>query len=333
MLQPSSRLLRLLSMNKTLLAGAVLALTALVASPAAAAAPTVDVRPAALERGADVPDPHVEGRVLHDGSMRLRFDAPRVTLLGTSGDRYVVLLARQDGSRSRVIWIRADETQRVLARGLDASQVLLSRDGKQLISTPTVTEDATILRVVDARTGDRIMSRRFAGSVTVLDADAGRAVLGAWGPNRTLRWNTTTGRLRTINHRTGYFADIATDRLAVYTRDPYRGGCSVLTDISREPTRLSRSCSERVVAVSPDGANVATVGLLSDGPGPSRTTVRRASGGEALVHYRAPYVFGRTWWESDTTLLMDTYTERRVATVRCSGTDCERASAFDDVRF
>jgi hypothetical protein len=322
-------------MKSLLLAAASVALlgspsTAAPAAQTAQTAPHVEVRPAALDRGADVPDPHVEGRVIHDGSTRLAFRASRVTLLGTSGDRYVVHLARRDGSGSRVIWIRADETERVLVRGVSAEDTMLSRDGKDLVLTPRVTRRNTLVRVLDARSGKEVASRTFPGTASVLDADESRAVLGTWSPNRTFWWSYRSGSTRVVSHRVGYFADIRADRLASYTRDPYRGGCSVLTDLRATPRRLSRSCDERVTAVSPDGRRIATIPILTDGLGPDSIGVRRASGGAPLVTYETRGWFGRVRWEDDTSLLMDTYGPRQWATVRGQLEHLERASRLFD---
>jgi hypothetical protein len=300
--------------------------TALLSALLAAVAPTVAIHPAQLDRGPDVLGPHVEGRVLVDGSTRIAFRDPAVTYLGKSGNRYVVHVMRNDGSHARVLWVRADERQKVLVRGVEPGLVQLSDDGADLVTTPKQSARRTTLRVLDARTGDLVRARTFRGTVDVLDADGSRAVLGSWSPNRTFWWNYRSDSTRTINHRPGYFADIRADRVASYTKDPYDGGCSVLTDLGRSPERLSRSCAERVVAVTPSGRRMVTVGLLADGPGPAAATVRRASGGAAIIRYEAPYVFGEIRWQDESTLLLDTFTTRKVTTVRCVMDDCERAS-------
>lgn len=281
--------------------------------------------PGALPAGPHPAGPHVDGRVVHDGSVHLRMDAAQVGLLGTSGDRYVVRLAAADGSSARVVSVGTDGGQRKIASGRDASaEPLLSDDGQHLISTPSARRDSTTVRVRDARTGRVLVTRTFPGSVSVLDAADGRAVLGSWSPNKTFWWTYGgTDDTSLINRRTGYFASIAANRVASYTRDPYRGGCSVLTSLTGN--RLSRSCTERVAAVAPGGRRVATIGILSDGIGPSRVTVRRATG-DRLDRYDAPYFFGSIRWESSSSLLLDTYGQRTWATVRCDLSSCERAS-------
>lgn len=289
----------------------------------------VTLQPASLPAGPHPSGPHVERRVLHDGEMRMAFRAPRVEYLGALGDRYVVRLSRADGSNVRVMWIRADESQKVLARGSASYDAVVSSDGKHLLTTPSVTRRSTTVRVQSVASGDVVATHRFRGSVSVLDASDGRAVLGGWSPNRTFWWTFDGGSgTELINHRVGYIADIAADRVASYTRDPYNDGCSVLSDLSS--ARLLRSCSERVTAISPSGSSVATIHILSDGLGPSTVKTRDVTSGSALATYEAPYYFGSIRWETDTSLLMDTYGKRRWATVRCELDDCERASKVYD---
>jgi hypothetical protein len=313
-------------MKIPLIAATVLALAGPVASPAAAATPTVELKPRSLERGADVPDPHVEGRVLRDGSTRIAFDAARVRLLGTSGRWYVVHLARKDGTHARVV--RADATERteVVVRGLDDRQVLLSDDGKDLVTSPEVTRRASTVVVRNVRSGEVVGNRVFRGAVNLLDADRGRAVLGAWGPRRTFWWNYRSDTTEHIANRVGYAADLAAGRVASLTGDPYRGGCSVVTDLADRPTVLSRSCDHQVAEFSPDGRRMAVIPILTDGLGPTEVTVSRTDGGAALTRYEAPSWFGSLHWESGTSLLLDTYGRRSWATVRCDGTTCDRAS-------
>ena len=151
-------------------------------------------------------------------------------------------------------------------------------------------------------------------------------MVGGWSPNRTFWWTFDgTDDVEPISGRVGYFADIGAGLVASYNRDPYRGGCSLLTSLAPTPVALSSSCRERVTAASPSGARVATIALLSDGLGPTSVKVRRASGGRSR-RIEAPYYFGRIAWEDNTSLLLDTYARRQWSTVRCDVDDCERAS-------
>lgn len=296
--------------------------TAILSALLAVAAPTVTLHPAQLDRGPDVPGPHVEGRVLVDGSTRISFKAGVVTLLGTSPVGYVVHLMRDNGSRSRIVTVDDEGDRRTLVSKVGYADSRLSEDGRHLLLARTSAE-RTRVRVLSVVTGDTARARWFRGSASVLDADRGRAVLGSWSPDRTFTWTWRTDRQRTINRHAGYVASISADRVASLTGDPYQGGCSVLTDLRGH--RLSRSCSDRVVAISPSGRRVVTVGIISDGPGASSATLRRA-GGRVLATYRAPYVFAAIDFQTEAKLLLDTLTTRTITTVRCVLEDCERAS-------
>jgi hypothetical protein len=175
--------------------------------------------------------------------------------------------------------------------------------------------------------GEVETERRFRGALTLLDFDEERMVLGGWGPNRTFWWHTRTDDTQRIADRPGHAADIGADRVAAYTRDPYRNGCTVVTSLSEPGERLWRSCDERVATFSPDGRRLTTISLLSDGLGPTEVWLRRA-GGRLLAHYTTPGWFGAQRWETDTALLLDTVGARKQAVVRCDVTDCERASGL-----
>ncbi|GAB2880303.1 hypothetical protein [Nocardioides pacificus] len=311
------RLVRLVAAS----AAALLTL-GLLAAPAPAAAP-VRLDPTELERGPDSRLPHLDGATIVDGERRIPVRADVVRLLGRAGDGYVVVAdgAIEDG-RGPALRVEADGTTTRLSRRVDAWSALLSRDGLQLVELRHRGRD-TRVSVRDASTGDVVRRRDFAGQLDALDADAGRVILSEWDRG-TRWWSTSTGRLRRISARPGQHADIRADRLASYTGDPYQDGCTVVSRLSAPRRVLWRSCRERVEAFSPTGRRLATVHILADGRGPNQVWVRGARG--ALKASFRAYSFGRVVWESDRALLMDTYTARRTATVRCVGTACERAS-------
>ena len=141
-------------------------------------------------------------------------------------------------------------------------------------------------------------------------------VLGSFGPDRTFWWNSHTDATRRITDRAGYNADIRADRLAVYTKDPYRGGCSVVSRLSAPHSSLWRSCRERVQVFAPSGGRLASIPILTDGLGP-RDVFLRSTGGRLLAHYRTAGWFGAIDWESARALLLDTNGAEKSATVRC----------------
>jgi hypothetical protein len=307
-------------------AATILVLGPLTSANAGAAGP-VEIVPNRLDRGPDVAVPHVEGRTIVDGDRRIRVQAARVTLLGASGKAYVVVASDADYERSSVLRVRRNGTTKVLLARVNPWAVTMSGDGKHLAVEGGNRPDRTRLAVRSASSGKLVARRNLAGSVSVLDMQEGRMVLGAWGPNRTLWWNALSDATRRISKRTGYAADITGDRLASYTRDPYAGGCSRVTTLSGK--RLWRSCRERVAAFSPEGRRMATVHILSDGLGPTQVWARKARG-RLEATYTTEW-FGAIGWENESALLLEANGRRHATTARCAAGECERAEKLRPV--
>lgn len=312
---------------KTLLAlAAALTATALTAPLApvssSAAADTVDLsRPGTLERGDDVRIAHLEGTTIVDGDRRI--EVPHVmTLMGTSGDDYVVSTRRATRPRYRVKRISANGDRTLLLRGRKALYTQLSGDGAHVIHNDN--QRRTRITAYDATDGSEVAHRTFRGYAEVVDADGGTVLLSSWQRERTVAWDLANGTRELIADRIAYHADLSADRLAVYTDDPYRGGCTVVSTVSEPGTRLWRSCRQRVITFSPDGARLVSTDILVDGVGPGEVQLRETDGTlHALYHANW---FGTVQWEDDDTLLLEANGRRRGAMVRCGGADCERAS-------
>ncbi|MBB3045583.1 hypothetical protein [Nocardioides soli] len=310
--------------SRYLILVALAAVVLLPGSPAAGApagAPTVQVRPGALPAGDRPAVPTQVGRSIIEGDTRVALPANSY-LLGRSGTAYVV------AGNGRVLRLEADGTRTQVARVSEDAELVLSRDGAHVIVT-RLTRAARggdgLVTVIDASTGARVARRTFSHYATVVDADEGRLVLTTWTPGRTLWWDFVSGGTSRIVGRVAGHADIRADRLATFTGDPYDGGCTVVTSLTRPRRTLWRSCREAVVAFSPDGRRMATMHILADGLGPSSVRARTVRG-RAIASYEA-YWFGSIEWESDRVLLLDTHTKRRTALVRCEVDECQRASA------
>ncbi len=318
-------------MKLTVAAAAAAALALLLGSAAQAApVPETRLRPASLDRGPNVTIPHLDGKTVVDGTTRIRVDAGAVRLLGKSGTDYVVGASNTNGDDNfRVLRFTPSGSRTVLLRGVPIWELVLSDDGTQIGRASGQTARHTLLVVWSALDGHRQASRRFNGSVSILDGDGHRMVLGGWGPNRTFWWNPAKNTTARIADRPGYAADIGADRLAMFTKDPFFGGCSVVTTLKAPRERLWKSCRQRVATFAPRGTRMATIDLLSDGIGPADVWLR-GSHGRALAHYTAKY-FGALDWESDRSFLLDTFGTVKAATVRCVIVDCERASRLRPV--
>ncbi|WP_193612209.1 hypothetical protein [Nocardioides lijunqiniae] len=317
-------------MKKTV--SVLVAMAAGVAGVLASGAPAQAVdrqvlRPADLPRGADVRLPHLEGRTVVDGDVRVRVrGGDRVVLLGRSGAGYAVGVTARDDGRGSVRVVRPGAPARVVLKGVQVFEMLLSADGKHLTRAAGSTAEKTTVTVHRTSDGALVRQRTFPGSAQILDVGNDRMVIGSWTPNRTLSWNFATGTATTLVKRTGYAASIEADRLATFSRDPYDGGCSIVGRLAAPQTRLGRSCDERVTAFSPRGGRMATVGILSDGLGPTEVRLRR-SNGRLVARYAARF-FGAVVFESERALLLDTNGTKKAAVVRCTATRCVRASAL-----
>lgn len=288
-------------------------------------APGSMLRPGALPRGAGPAAPAVVATTILDRSVRVRVAAAEVQLLGTSGGDFLAVVY-PGGERGRVERITAGG-RRTTVLPRFRGELTLSRDGTQLFET-VVAEDRprSVVKILDPVTGTLTARRTFRGYARVLDADAGRAVIGSAMPARALWWDTGDDSTRRIAGRQAYVADIRADRVGMYTDDVTAGGCSVLRPLSSGGA-LWRSCDQAVQAVSPDGRRVLARTLSLDGP--LGTLAVRTDRGRLVATYRAPQGFGPSMWGTRRTPVMTVWGKERVALVRCTGSGtCERASAL-----
>jgi hypothetical protein len=303
---------------------AALAVGGAFAVPAQAAAPTVDLQPHQLARGTDIAIPHIEDGALVDGARRIDLPGTDAELLGASGDAYVASTWRTNAvgeTRSpRIVRVEADGSIRELLRPLEAHGTALSEDGSRLIAT---SGDRTSTVVVwSAVDGTEVASRTFRRYPEVVAAD-GRKVL-VRTVERLQWWRVGRDSVRTVTRALTGPASIEHDLLVTYTEDPYLGGCTRLARLSRPATTVWRSCRDRVAAFSPDGTQMLTFPILTDGLGPGEVRLRRVDG-TRLATYRTSWFSG--WeWEAPGTLLLDVNGSRKYAVVRCTLDDCEDAT-------
>jgi hypothetical protein len=299
-------------------------LAATLAPAPATAKPTTLLTASSLPRGADPAVPHLDGRTVVDGAVRVRVKAPTVRLLGKSGSAYVVATADAQGGHGRVLRVAAEGTTTRLARA-DVYQTVLSGDGARVVGTTVGRSLKTTVTAYDATTGAQLGRRTFSDYTSVLDAQDDRILLGT--DARTLLWQTGTNTVATVFRDAGYVGDLSADVVGTFTKDPYDGGCSVVRRISTGE-RLWRSCTERVAVFNADATRLAAISILSDGPGPGRVDARTIVGKQLGRYQVRSGWFGELRFESQTALLLDVNGARKAFTARCTGTACERASAL-----
>ena len=91
------------------------------------------------------------------------------------------------------------------------------------------------------------------------------------------------------------------------------------------PSAPVRSCTEQVAAFNADATRIATIAILSDGPGPGRVDARTITG-KHLGRYQAKGYVGDITFETPTALLLEVNGNRKAFTARCTDATCERAS-------
>lgn len=318
-------------MRRTRTAGLVLAAMTTVltlVTPAQAAAPTVELQPQRLTRGADIAVPHIEdgawGEVFVDGARRVELPGRIARIIGRSGDAWLVGTNNVDVKRNRrVVRVEADGTVVDVLRNIDPSTVILSADGSTLAWQRFSGRGRKVTTYAASAVDGTVLGTKGPGRyVNLMDVGADRVVLS--NDDRVLDWRIRSGRTHTIVAKAGSMVDIEHDLLAVFTKDPYLGGCTKLVRLSAPRMTHWTSCRDRVAAVSPDGTQLLTFHKLTDGVGPGDLHLRTLAG-KKLATYRTNW-FSAWGWESPGTLLLDVNGKRKSATVRCTLTACENAT-------
>ena len=267
----------------------------LLLTPASAAAPE-ELRLKDLTKGVRPGVPYIADGVLVDGATKIALPKSVSRLMGKVGADYLLQGYSQRKDAEVVVRVALDGARTTVVQGGSLYDATLSPDGTSFVAANGEHNRRTTLRRYDAGTGAVTAKAQLKGYGTVLGWDGTRAVVGVNNPNKTVSWNPTTGRVSTIARVWSYEADVANDLLAWLTKDPYQGGCTVVSRLSDPDTELWRSCDDVVLAFSTDGSHIATTFILSDGLGPGRFALRKTNG-RKLGEFDAPYYFGGIWFE------------------------------------
>ena len=314
-------------MRRSIITVAVLAAASL-ALPAQAAAPSVDLQPDTLTRGADVVVPHVEegqwGDVFVDGAQRVELPGRIARVIGESEGGWLVGTQNADFKRNRrVVRVGTDGSVTDVLRNIDPSSVVLSADGSTLAWQQLVGKGTkVVVHVTRASDGEKLGEKGPMAYVDLLDVDAKKVVLG--NDRRTFAWGFVRDRTRTLARGMSGDVDLSLDLMTSWTKDPYQGGCMVVSRLSSPRKALWRSCRDRVAAFSPDGTQLLTFHKLTDGVGPGEIRLRTLAG-RKLATWTTGW-FGAWSWESPGVVLLEVTGKRTSATVRCELTACENAT-------
>ena len=301
-----------------------LAVGAALVVPAQAAAPTVDLQPQKLTRGADIAVPHIDAGDFVDGARRVELPGTVARIIGRSGDAWLVGTSNVDRNRNRrVVRVEPDGTVADVLRNIDPSTVILSADGSTVAWQAYVSKGRKVItHAARAADGTSLGTKGPSSPASLLDVDSSKVLIA--GRHRTFTWSFTTGRSRTVVSKQAGAASFEHDLLTTYTTDAYLGGCTRLVRLSDPSALVWKSCRDRVAAISPDGQQMLTFDILTDGIGP-REIHLRTIGGARLATWTTNW-FSSWEWESPTTVLLDVNGRRKFATVRCDLGDCENAT-------
>ena len=318
--------------SRTLLAVLTVALAtgAALAVPAQAAAPSVELQPQMLDRGDDIAIPHIEDGDYVDGARRVELPGTVARIIGPSMGGWMVGTHRTNAvgepRGGRVVHVTSGEDVRTVLRDVHDSDVVVSEDGSALLAVVGLRNRSATVKVWAPVDGRQTAQRRFRGFPQIVAADGVKVLVRT--TRGTFWWKFVKDNVRPVTtHLTGS-ASIEHNLLSVYTKDPYLGGCTRLVRLRQPKVTVWKSCRDRVAAFSPDGTQMLTVHILSDGLGPSEIRLRDIDG-TRLASYTTDW-FGGWEWESPGTLLLDVNGTTKSATVRCTLDVCDNATDLID---
>lgn len=297
------------------------------ATAPSARATQVKVTPTGFDRGADAEVPLVLGGKVVDGDTTLPVPGSASELVRKDSAGYVVLTQIDD--RDHLVRV-AEGADPVDLRTLPyPAEVASASDGSTVFASVYRNgAQRSVITAIDAATGKTLGKRTFQRYAYVVDGTSELALVSRAKGSRTSEW-TIGGGVREVSDQQAYYADITTNTLALFTGDPYDGGCTRVVPVDRPGRTLWRDCDAAVISSAP-GGRTATVFILSDGPGPNEVTVRTPDGRVATTYTNPKGTVGVAGWEPGGSALLSVNGPRNGALVRCDGADCERASDLFD---
>lgn len=257
---------------------------ALGGPPAHATAPTTEVKPAALPRGASPETVHLNTKTevlwdVDDQPIQLDVPGDARSVQRLSHKRFLVTSWVPDTDTQWIMMFNGAGDRTIVSRWL-MGHFAVSPD-RTRIAFDTVTPGGdTLVQVKDLRTARLLAQRRFPGDTGTV-AYAGAVLLGRRDAGLTLKWFPFTNTVREFARAAAYRADVDANRVALYFhpsgRDVYP--CTRVVSLSGPREHLWQSCDLSVTSWSPAGDRVLAVLMTSDGCCNSQWMVARAATG------------------------------------------------------
>lgn len=308
-------------------ATATTALLLLLAAPAGAGSGSLD--PGSLPRGVDLARAYVEGTTIVDGARVV--DVPGARGLAILDVARTGWFVSKRTAFVDLAFVAHDGTQRRLP-GADEDTVF-SPDGRFYTEAFLLSDGETQVGVHRLSDGKRLARRVFRSWVDdnvgrfarPVDLDGARMLIGGSG-GRVMVWNWKRDALRTVKDDRWHLqaGSLRRDIAAGFTAPGER--CTFVARLSRPGREMWRSCTQRVLSFSPDGRRMVTIDRrITPGFGKVREIVMRKVTGKTLGRWTSD-AFTDIGWEDGTRISFRVAGASQSAMVRCSASQCARAS-------
>ena len=296
------------------------AATSALAAPGDSYPAGTAVVPGNLSRGPEVTSLHSEGTTIVDGRRTVSTGlAGRLSLVGRARGGYVILTRATDSSTAVLRRVRLDGSTLRL-RSLPptaADDFQVSPDGRRVAYT-TSGQGRSTLVVRRTSDGSLVARHRFPTFVQLLDVKR-RVLVSATGPDRMVWFDPAAEAIEVTLGVAPLSADIVADRIVYPVQDPvngFDGICLVRARLSDPADIRWRSCTDKPLAISPDGRRMITTYIQADGLGTSVLQIRDAETFAVTATLRTSGYFGNLGWEDNNSFVTFTWRKGRAAYVR-----------------
>lgn len=301
--------------------------------------PTTKFVPSQLDKG-PTGEPYVRGKVLHDGTKKLKLKVPHdIWNVSPLRRGYLVQTDDPDSGWGQILYRvgPGGKVNRLRRFGGHVWSVHVDSGGEKVAVQLFGKKNRLV--VFDAF-GNRVLRKRKIGNQDVLTYFKGRLLLTRGIDRSRLSWYrpraNTTKRIGSVP-QWAIFADPRHDVMAL--RSGGGGQCFDVRRFQRPRTKLWRLCGGKGILAglwsSPNGKYVLTRKDFHERPPLETVFVRKVADGSVVHRFKVRH-FGALTWEGNHKLLMQASAQAKAALVRCTlGGDCHRVTGLvegaDDV--